>query len=770
MFSDRQQALDRVFGGDDRWDVIIVGGGATGVGAAVDAASRGYRTVLFEQSDFGKATSSRSTKLIHGGVRYLRQGRVGLVTEALRERSILLRNAPHLVHDLAFVVPTYRWGERAYYGIGLAIYGLLSGPHGFGRSSSLSRSQVLERLPSIKTDRLRGGVLYYDGQFDDSRLLINLVQTAARQGAAMFNYIKVLRTIHDAAGHVSGVRVQDLETGREHQILGRCVINATGAFCDALRQADDPKSRRLVAPSQGAHLVLDRSFLPGETALMLPNTDDGRVLFAIPWHEHVLVGTTDTPIENTSLEPRPLAAEVDFILETAGRYLAKRPTRADVLSAFAGIRPLVRNGGATTKTAKLSREHLIDVSSSGLITITGGKWTTYRAMAEECIDLAAKRSDLPRKPCITADLTILGGDDASKIQRIIDADPCAAPVLDTALPNVTAAHVRFAVRHEFARTLDDVLARRTRALHLDARAAIRMAPAAAHLIAAELGRDAGWEADQIRQFRSLAANYLVEPDNSGQPSLAVHSNHLPLVVGHRGNARHAPENTRISYVQALAAGAPIVEMDTRLTRDGEIVLMHDETLDRTTGRSGKLCDLTLAELAVLDAGCWKDGAKYEGEPVPTLSQIAEICRGRAIMMLDLKCPGQGPALARWLKSTNLPADQLILAPWEIEEGRALRQHLPGPPMILIAEKQLPLDPAEDAAFARLEQIGFTGFSIEWPILTPAFISTAHRHGMKIHTWTLNDPAEIHAAVAAGVDGVITDDPAAAIEMLRGALP
>jgi glycerol-3-phosphate dehydrogenase len=515
----RDNALARVFDQRDPWDVIVVGGGATGVGTALDAASRGYRTVLLEQSDFGKATSSRSTKLAHGGVRYLRQGRLALVAEALRERAILRRNAPHLVRAVPFLVPVYRWWESTWYGAGLALYGCLSGPESFGRSCRLSRDEALERIPSLRGDRLRGGVLYYDGQFDDARLLINLAQTAAHHGAAMLNYVQVLRIIHGPGGLVRGVRARDSETGRECDILGRCVINATGAFCDALRAEDDPQAPNLVAPSQGAHIVLPRSFLGGDTAMMLPRTDDGRVLFAIPWHGHALVGTTDTPIARATLEPRPMIQEVDFLLDMAGRYLARQPRRSDVLSAFAGIRPLVRNGNPA-RTARLSREHLIDVAKSGLITITGGKWTTYRAMAQECVDVAIRVAGLTFKPCVTATLRILGESDEASIRLLADTDADCDRQLDADL-GITAAHVRWAVRNEAARTVDDMLARRTRVLHLDARKAVRMGEAVAALMAEELGRDDSWAQREIEQFRKLALSYLLE--DSGEVARPTHA-------------------------------------------------------------------------------------------------------------------------------------------------------------------------------------------------------------------------------------------------------
>ena len=398
----RESTLARVDRHRGPWDFVIVGGGATGVGVAVDAASRGYAVLLLEQSDFGKGTSSRSTKLVHGGVRYLEQGNISLVMEALKERGILRQNAPHLVGNLPFVVPNYDWWETPFYGLGLKVYNLLAGKYGFGESSILSREETLQRLPTIRTDGLRGGVVYYDGQFDDARLLVNLVQTASEHGAAPLNYAQVTDVTKGSDGTVDGVVARDLESGREIRAAARVVINATGPFADSVRRLADPGADALIAPSQGIHLVFDRSFLPGTSAIMVPHTRDGRVMFAIPWHGHTVVGTTDTPIAEPTLEPRPLDSEIGFILETAALYLHKAPTRADVLSVFAGIRPLVRRGDSRI-TAALSRDHTIHIDPSGLLTTAGGKWTTYRHMAEDTVDQAAEFARLPEKPCVTAD-------------------------------------------------------------------------------------------------------------------------------------------------------------------------------------------------------------------------------------------------------------------------------------------------------------------------------------------------------------------------------
>jgi glycerol-3-phosphate dehydrogenase len=510
--------LRRATARTDPWDMVIVGGGATGVGVAVDAASRGYEVLLLEQSDFGKGTSSRSTKLVHGGVRYLEQGNISLVIEALKERGILRRNAPHLVRDLAFVVPSYDWWEAPFYGLGLKIYNLLAGRYGFGASQILSREETLARLPTIKTDGLLGGVVYYDGQFDDARLLINLAATAAEQGAALLNYAPVTGLTRDADGFLDGVLARDGESGLEFHARAKVVVNAAGPFSDSVRRLADPSCPPLLAPSQGIHLVLDRSFLPGESAIMVPHTSDGRVLFAIPWHGHTLVGTTDTPVEEASLEPMALDAEIDFVLRTAAGYLDRAPARSDVLSVFAGIRPLVRAAGAKS-TAALSRDHTIHIDAAGLLTICGGKWTTYRHMAEDCVNQAATLARLPEKPCITRELAIHGanelpdefsvyGSDAAAIQELIRADSALSERLHPALP-YCGAEVVWAARSEMARTVEDALARRTRALFLNARAAIAMAPSAAALLAQELERDDTWQSEQVHAFEQVAQRYML---------------------------------------------------------------------------------------------------------------------------------------------------------------------------------------------------------------------------------------------------------------------
>ena len=507
------------------WDVIVIGGGATGLGIAVDAQTRGYRTLLLEQHDFAKATSSRSTKLVHGGVRYLKQGNVSLVLEALRERGLLCRNAPHLVHDLAFVVPRYKWWEGPFYGVGLKLYDVLAGKLNIAKSRRLNRKQTVERIPNVETRNLIGGAMYHDAQFDDARLAFTLAQTAADHGAVLVNYMPVVGLLK-SGGTVTGVQAVDSETGTAHELHGRVVINATGVFTDAVRRFDERDAEPMVALSQGVHLVLDRSFQPSDTAIMVPQTDDGRVLFVIPWHERCLIGTTDTPVPRADLEPRPLAADVQFILRNAARYLRHRPSEKDVLSVFAGLRPLVQPTNGSIATKAMSREHIVVISPAGLVTIVGGKWTTYRKMAEDTVNDAVAVAGLPERPCVTETLRLHGcmsrtdpalpaaghlrmyGSDVAEVMQFLDEDPARRAPLHPRLPYL-CGQLQWAVRHEMARTVEDVLARRTRCLLLDARASIEAAPRAAAIIAAELGRDQAWIDAQVRDYTALAGGYLL---------------------------------------------------------------------------------------------------------------------------------------------------------------------------------------------------------------------------------------------------------------------
>ena len=508
-----------------QWDFIIIGGGATGLGVAVDAASRGYSTLLLEQSDFAKATSSRSTKLVHGGVRYLQKGDVALVREALRERGYLRKNAPHLVKNQRFIIGNYRWWEKPFYTIGLTLYDLLAGGMSFGRSLPMSRKSVIRSIPQIVQKNLRGGVIYHDGQFDDSRLAVNLMQTAIEHGATVINHAKVMHLLKNSGGQVSGVAARDELDGTEFTAEGSCIINATGIFVDEIIRMDNPAVKPLVRPSQGVHLVVDRSFLGGDDAIMIPKTSDGRVMFGVPWHNRVILGTTDIPVKEFVLEPKALDEEVDFILETAGRFLVKKPKRSDVLCVFAGLRPLAapKNGGEGAKTKEISRSHKMLVSPSGLVTITGGKWTTYRKMAEETVDTAVRVRKLPARECRTRNLKIHGyqgnpdrndrmyiyGSDLREILVMQKENPAYAEKLDAGT-DFTVGEVVWAARMEMARTVDDVLARRVRVLYLDAKASVALAPKVASIMAGELGRDKSWEEQQVKEFTELAKTYILE--------------------------------------------------------------------------------------------------------------------------------------------------------------------------------------------------------------------------------------------------------------------
>jgi len=522
----RETVLNYLTGGAaTRWDLVVIGGGATGLGCAVDAAARGLRVLLLEAHDFAKGTSSRSTKLVHGGVRYLKQGNISLVIEALHERGRLCRNANHLVRHLSFIVPSYHWWEGPFYGIGLKMYDQLAGKLGLKPSRWLGRDETLRHLPNLETDGLLGGVEYYDGQFDDARLAISLMQTIFDHDGLALNYCPVVELVKEN-GIVAGVRGRCAETGVEFTSHAKAVINATGVFCDAVRKLDEPAAPAMVAPSQGVHLVVPREFLPGASAVMIPHTDDGRVLFAVPWHDRVILGTTDTPVPQAELEPRALPEEIGFIFHNAERYLARQPGPGDVLSVYAGLRPLVRApSGDGHNTAALSRDHTIVVSPSGLLTITGGKWTTYRRMAQDAVEHAMQVAGLEHRACVTETLPVHGalpeapaiegeqgwnvyGSDTPAVAALAAGESALKEKLHPTLPFV-AAEVVWAARNEMARTVEDVLARRTRALLLGARASVDCAPKVAALLARELGRDAAWQKKQIAEYTELAKGYVL---------------------------------------------------------------------------------------------------------------------------------------------------------------------------------------------------------------------------------------------------------------------
>ena len=504
----RDEMLNRVRRGEGKiWDIIVIGGGATGAGCALDAAARGFSVLLAEQNDFGKGTSSRSTKLVHGGVRYLARGNISLVREALKERGILLENAPRSVVKQEFIVPVYTFRDKIFYGAGLKIYDLLAGKYSFGKSRILSREATLEKLPNIRRENLRGGISYFDGQLDDALLLIDLMKTAALQGATVLNYTEVFELKKTAAGKICGVKFRDLESKEEFAAEAKVVINATGAFCDSVRTLSDARNEKIIAPSQGIHLVFDREFLPSETALLIPKISDGRVLFAIPWGGKTLIGTTDTPVESVSLEPLALEEEIEFVLATARNYLAAAPRREDIKSVFAGIRPLVKSS-KNQKTAQLARDHTIEIDDSNLLTVTGGKWTTYRKMAEDAINQAQKIGDLPAANCVTENLKI---DDSREIEirKLIAENPQFGEKLGEK-PLYRIAEIIYAVRFEMARTVEDILARRMRILFLDAAFALELAAPTAEILTRELGKNENWKKAQIAAFNETARHYLAD--------------------------------------------------------------------------------------------------------------------------------------------------------------------------------------------------------------------------------------------------------------------
>ena len=503
------------------YDLAIIGGGATGLGLALDAASRGFSVVLIDAADFAKGTSSRSTKLVHGGVRYLAQGNISLVYEALHERATLLHNAPHLARSLSFVMPCYRFWEMPFYGAGLLLYDLLAGRRSLGRTHFHGVKATQAALPNLNTQSLKGSIQYWDGQFDDARLALALARTAAQQGATLVNYCRAVELLHDADNHVNGILAQDIETGLPYTIRASCVVNATGVWVDEIRQLDDEArgqaSQAIVAPSQGVHVVVDQAFLPGDQALIVPHTSDGRVLFAVPWLGKVILGTTDTPRHDLSQEPEPFHEELEFILREAGKYLRRPPTRADIKSIWVGLRPLVKPPtDASGQTKKISREHTVLISPSQLVTVTGGKWTTYRAMAEDVLKHCFESKLLIAKaPCATESLTLVGAQTGQVVEHAMHEAPGLAAYGDEAsfvqtLPGaelelgggLTAAMVRFAVRYEYARTVEDVLARRNRLLFLDASAALAVAPQVAEILSTETG-----VSPELAAFEALAKSY-----------------------------------------------------------------------------------------------------------------------------------------------------------------------------------------------------------------------------------------------------------------------
>ena len=502
------------------WDMIIIGGGATGMGIALDGTSRGYSVLLLEKADFAGATSSRSTKLVHGGVRYMAQGDLLLVMEALHERGIMLRNAPHLTSNQEFIIPVYTFWDTFLYTAGLKFYDLMAGRLSLGKSYFIKKQEALKRIPNLNPKGLMGGVVYHDGQFDDSRMVISLAEACTERGGLVLNYFRVTGLNKDTSGRIIGVNVMDSTSGDTYSLNAGVVINAAGVFADNIHRMDNPVSRPTIRPSQGVHLVLGKSFLNGNSALMIPKTEDGRVLFAIPWYGKLVVGTTDTPLDKISEEPVALDSEIDFILKTAGKYLVRAPLREDVLSVFAGLRPLAADTGNPASTKEVSRRHRITFSQSHLLSIIGGKWTTYRRMAEETIDRAIKEGCLDKRECITYGLKLVRnettlnggrlsiyGDDLPALEKLMAENPDLGKPLDNRLP-YTRAEIMMICRNEMPVNIEDILARRTRALLIDARASSDIAPAVAEIMADEMGFDEDWKTGQVSSFRNLVKNYL----------------------------------------------------------------------------------------------------------------------------------------------------------------------------------------------------------------------------------------------------------------------
>lgn len=519
----REENINQLRKQGEIWDIAVIGGGSSGLGVALDAISRGLSVVLLEKADFAKGTSSRSTKLVHGGVRYLAQGDIFLVLEALKERGMLLKNAPHLSHNQPFIIPVYTWWDRIQYSAGLKIYDWMAGKLRLGKSSYISKTETSRRLPSIQQVGLKGGIVYHDGQFDDARLAINLAQTADEQGACILNYMKVTGLLKDPSGKLTGLKVTDQLSKEKLEIQAKMVVNATGVFADKILQMDNPAAEKTIQPSQGIHLVMDLAFLGGKDALMIPKTRDGRVLFAVPWHDRLVVGTTDTLREKAKLEPEALQKEIDFVLETAGEFLVKKPRREDIKSVFAGLRPLARPKEGSTKTKEISRSHKVIISSSGLVTLTGGKWTTFRKMGEDTVNYFSQITGQSILPSQSLNQKIHGftsktptghwavyGSDAEKIQQLATDRPELEEKIHPSFPNILA-EVVWSCRYEMAAKVEDVLSRRIRMLILDAQAALESAEKVATLMATELEKDQAWIQAELTDFKKIAEKYRINP-------------------------------------------------------------------------------------------------------------------------------------------------------------------------------------------------------------------------------------------------------------------
>ena len=500
------------------WDIVIIGGGASGLGIAVDASKRGYKTLLLEKHDFGKGTSSRSTKLIHGGVRYLQNGDITLVIESLKERGILKRNAPHLVQDLSFVIPTYDWWASPFYGIGMKIYDMMAGKLGLGKSVIISKGETEKLIPNVNKKGLRGGVIYHDGQFDDSRMAITLALSANPKKTALLNYCNVDGLIKKN-NEIVGLSFTDSINSKKYQVKSKVVINATGVFAEDIIRMDQPQIEKMIQPSQGVHIVLEKKFLKSKHAILIPQTSDGRVLFAVPWKNYVVVGTTDTQIKNASEEPKPLKEEIDFILKNASKYMTIKPKKDDIKSVFAGLRPLAATSDKKS-TKEVSRSHKIDISPSGLISVLGGKWTTYRKISEDAIDTAISINKLKKKKCKTKKTKLFGykkkvdfsdpmhvyGSLKKKVESLGGIDDNKSLSTKFYISNNI---IEWSIIHEMALTVEDILARRTRCVFLDSNESKLIAPSVAKKMADVLEKDQEWIDSELKNFNKLIKNYTI---------------------------------------------------------------------------------------------------------------------------------------------------------------------------------------------------------------------------------------------------------------------
>jgi len=534
----------------ERFDVLVIGGGITGAGVALDATARGYSVALVEKADFASGTSSKATKLVHGGIRYLPQFDFALVHEALVERGLLVRNVPFLVRPLAFVLPLYENAHRPVgipfappkgYGLGLMLdaglwmYDLMAGRLNVARHKRISAQKALELTPALRGDGLKEAFLYYDAQTNDTRLTVTVLRTAAQRGAVITNYTEVIGFTR-ADGKLNGARVRDVQTGQEFTVSARHIVNAAGVFAERVTALTGDESRVAIEPSKGVHLVVARERVRiTDTALVLPETDDGRILFVIPWGARAVIGTTDTGTGNLD-DPEASPQDIAYLLDHVNRYMKVNLSGDDILSVYAGYRPLVKS--KEERAANLSRTHVVLQEPNGMVVIVGGKLTTYRRMAQDTMDVIAKRDGMAiahpterlplagavgwrdaqreieeRGRALGLDQRVIEhlefnfGGNARGVLDVIGEDPALGEKIISDLPYLRA-EVIYACRAEMAQTLEDVLARRTRIMLEDADRGAGVAEPVATLMARELG----WSSDRVRseveKYRTLVGHQL----------------------------------------------------------------------------------------------------------------------------------------------------------------------------------------------------------------------------------------------------------------------